>query len=544
MPEVGERYLGTVVKTTTFGAFVSLLPGKDGLLHISQIRKLAGGKRVENVEDVLEVGEKVQVEIAEIDPRGKLSLVPGRRGARPPRRPAEGRGDAPARRSGDAPASQRRRRRPCDRAATMRQRRQRTRTHVQPGADGRRAGASHRPAGRSARRHRDDAGRALGRLRHLGRRRLARRVPSHAGATHFLEHLLFKGTPTRTALEISAALDAVGGEMNAFTAKEYTCYYARVLDDDLPLAVDVICDMVTSSLIAPTDVEAERGVILEEIAMHDDDPTDVVHDAFAGRRCSATRRSAGRSLGTVESIARSRRAHRRLLPAALHARQPGRRRRRRRSTTTSVVRLVAHGVRAPGWATPAGRPARAADRRRGRRTVDAGVRSIDAADRAGQRHPRRRRARPHGRAAVRPRRPQRGARRRHVSRLFQEIREKRGLAYSVYSFASRYADTGTVRRLRRLPARQGRRGPRRSAATSRQGRRRSGITEDELERGKGQLRGALVLGLEDTGSRMSRIGKSELVYGSCCRSTRSSPASRRSRSTTYARSARRCSAVR
>ncbi len=76
MPEVGERYLGTVVKTTTFGAFVSLLPGKDGLLHISQIRKLAGGKRVENVEDVLGVGQKVQVEIAEIDSRGKLSLVP------------------------------------------------------------------------------------------------------------------------------------------------------------------------------------------------------------------------------------------------------------------------------------------------------------------------------------------------------------------------------------------------------------------------------------------------------------------------------------
>jgi polyribonucleotide nucleotidyltransferase len=76
MPEVGERYMGTVVKTTTFGAFVSLVPGKDGLLHISQIRKMVGGKRVENVEDVLSVGQKVQVEISEIDPRGKLSLVP------------------------------------------------------------------------------------------------------------------------------------------------------------------------------------------------------------------------------------------------------------------------------------------------------------------------------------------------------------------------------------------------------------------------------------------------------------------------------------
>ena len=105
--------------------------------------------------------------------------------------------------------------------------------------------------------------------------------PSLAGASHYLEHLLFKGTPTRDALEISSAMDAVGGEMNAFTDKEYTCYYARVLDDDLPLAVDLVSDMVTSSLVTTEDVESERGVILEEIAMHDDDPGDVVHDAFA-----------------------------------------------------------------------------------------------------------------------------------------------------------------------------------------------------------------------------------------------------------------------
>jgi polyribonucleotide nucleotidyltransferase len=76
MPEVGERFLGTVVKTTTFGAFISLLPGKDGLLHITQLRKLHGGGRIENVDDVVKVGDKIQVEIREIDDRGKLSLVP------------------------------------------------------------------------------------------------------------------------------------------------------------------------------------------------------------------------------------------------------------------------------------------------------------------------------------------------------------------------------------------------------------------------------------------------------------------------------------
>src|SRR6202789_2317115 len=124
---------------------------------------------------------------------------------------------------------------------------------------------------------------------------------THAGATHYLEHLLFKGTRKRSALDISAAMDAVGGELNAFTAKEYTCYYARVLDADLPLAIDVLSDMVTDSLIQPKDVDAKRGVILEEIAMHDDDPSDSVHEAFTAKLFGDT--PLGRPiLGTVDSI--------------------------------------------------------------------------------------------------------------------------------------------------------------------------------------------------------------------------------------------------
>lgn len=121
-------------------------------------------------------------------------------------------------------------------------------------------------------------------------------TPALNGATHYLEHLLFKGTHKRSALDISSAIDAVGGEMNAFTAKEYTCYYARVLDTDLPLAIDVVCDMLTGSLILQEDVDAERGVILEEIAMTEDDPGDCVHDLFAhtmlGDTPSAARSSA------------------------------------------------------------------------------------------------------------------------------------------------------------------------------------------------------------------------------------------------------------
>ena len=124
---------------------------------------------------------------------------------------------------------------------------------------------------------------------------------AHEGATHYLEHLLFKGTRQRTALDISAAMDAVGGELNAFTGKEYTCYYARVLDADLPLAIDVLSDMVTSSLIQPKDVDAERNVVLEEIAMNDDDPGDTVHEAFTAQLFGDT--PLGRPvLGTVGSI--------------------------------------------------------------------------------------------------------------------------------------------------------------------------------------------------------------------------------------------------
>src|SRR6201989_2226836 len=104
--------------------------------------------------------------------------------------------------------------------------------------------------------------------------------PSVAGAAHFLEHLLFKATPTRTAVQIAQSVDAVGGELNAFTAKEHTCYYAHVLDSDLELAVDIVSDVVLNGICAPQDVELERDVVLEELAMRDDDPEDAIGDVF------------------------------------------------------------------------------------------------------------------------------------------------------------------------------------------------------------------------------------------------------------------------
>ncbi len=127
-------------------------------------------------------------------------------------------------------------------------------------------------------------------------------TPALAGSSHFLEHLLFKGTTTRTALDIASAMDAVGGEFNAFTEKEHTCFYATVLDRDVALAVDILADVVLNATVAAQDVSVERGVVLEEIAMRDDDPSDLVHDEFSAALYGDT--PLGRPiLGTVDSIA-------------------------------------------------------------------------------------------------------------------------------------------------------------------------------------------------------------------------------------------------
>jgi predicted Zn-dependent peptidase len=329
-----------------------------------------------------------------------------------------------------------------------------------------------------------------------------------AGATHYLEHLLFKGTRRRSALEISAAMDAVGGDLNAFTAKEYTCYYARVLDEDLPLAVDIVSDMVTSSLIDAEDVDAERGVVLEEIAMRDDDPTDLVHDEFAIALYGDA--PLGRPiLGTIESInaltrdGLARYYHQRYLPPNLVVAVAG------NVEHDEVVRLVgaAFGGSLPGDARPSvprigGRPT--ATRGGGARVIDKDTEQAHLVL---------------GTAALSRTDEQRfalGVLNAALgggmsSRLFQEIREKRGLAYSVYSYTSQYADTGTFGVYAGCqPAKADEvlaicRDEIAKAAAG-------GITAAELARGQGQLRGSMVLGLEDTGSRMSRIGKSELVY--------------------------------
>jgi predicted Zn-dependent peptidase len=334
-------------------------------------------------------------------------------------------------------------------------------------------------------------------------------TPVLSGVSHFLEHLLFKGTRTRSALDISAQIEAVGGETNAFTAKEYTCYYARVLDADLPLAVEVVCDLVTGSVLAAADVETERGVILEEIAMHDDEPGDEVHDVFTeavygshplGRLISGSAKSiSALTRQQIETFYRKRYTPPTMVVAAAgnldHAK---------------VVRQVRAAFDRAGLTAPGGpAPRRTVGKRVPVRTGQVVVHNKDTEQAhvvlgctGYPRHDERRFAL--------------GALNNVLgggmsSLLFQQIREQRGLAYSVYSYTSQYADSGlfgvyagcapgkvdevlaiTREELARVA--------------------RDGITDEEIARGKGMLKGAVVLGLEDTGSRMSRLGKGELLY--------------------------------
>jgi predicted Zn-dependent peptidase len=333
-------------------------------------------------------------------------------------------------------------------------------------------------------------------------------TPSLAGSSHFLEHLLFKGTTSRSALEIASAMDAVGGELNAFTEKEHTCYYATVLDRDLSLAVEIVGDVVLDATIAAPDVEVERSVVLEEIAMRDDDPADLVHDEFASALLGDT--PLGRPiLGTEDSI------------RALTRRQIAGYYNRRYQPSTMVLAAAGNvdhdALVAQARQVFAGRLDEAAVAVTNRRTTPprgpaAPIRVVeDDTEQANivigtlglSRNDERRFALGVLSAAL-------GG--GMSSRLFQSIREERGLAYSVYSFISAYSDAGTLGAYAGCqPGKADEvvellvRGLDEAAGGE--------LSTQEIERGKGQMRGGLVLGLEDAGSRMSRIGKSELVYG-------------------------------
>ena len=324
-----------------------------------------------------------------------------------------------------------------------------------------------------------------------------------AGTSHFLEHLLFKGTPTRSAKDIANAFDAVGGDINAFTGKEYTCYFCRVLDDDLEMALDVLSDMVTNSVIDATELESERKVILEEIAMHEDAPDELVHDLFY--RSMWDGHALGRPvLGFNNTVGRVQRDEvvdywrERYSPPNLVVAAAG------NVDHQALVEGVARRVSMNG----------------GRKTLRGGSKPKPTPGINVHRRPT---EQAHIVTGVE------GLHRAHEdrhsltvldtilgggmsSRLFQEIREKRGLAYAVFSYRSLFADTGvfsiyagttpqnaqTVMDLVRDEV---------ASITA------DGITEAELERAKGHVKGSLVLSAEDPGSRMSRLGKQQITTG-------------------------------
>ena len=335
-------------------------------------------------------------------------------------------------------------------------------------------------------------------------------TPAVAGASHFLEHLLFKGTTRRSALEISSSIEAVGGEMNAFTSKEYTCFYARVIDTDLPMAIDVVSDLITSSIVSALDVDAERKVVLEEIAMRDDDPSDLVHDLYAETYYGDTQ--LGRPiLGTVESIKKmSRNAvfnyyKKRYLPQDLVVAVAGNIKHKK------VVEMVELALSADGFLDVKGAPQIRGNeilRKAKQSSVGLITRKTEQAHmfygmEGVARHDERRFAMGILASAL-------GG--GMSSRLFQEIREKRGLAYSVYAYAQQFAGSGQIgfyagcNPTKAIEVIEIIREVLTDVADH-------GMTHEEIDRAKGAVRGSLVLSQEDSGSRMSRIGKNEIVYG-------------------------------
>lgn len=333
-------------------------------------------------------------------------------------------------------------------------------------------------------------------------------TPALHGASHFLEHVLFKGTRRRSAEEISAAVEAVGGELNAYTTKEYTCFYARVQGWDADLAVDVLTDMITGSLVAAPDLDGERAVIQDEIAMHGDDPSEVVADLVAGELFAGS--GLGQAvIGSPDSI------------AALSRSQVVRHWRRHYRPGSLVVaaagqvdhdRLVAQlgplDDRGAGAAPGRTRPTKintAGGLVTGVRRVEQvsavlAYPSSGVFDPAGgyddRRHPLGLLSLILGGGMA--------------SRLFVEVRERRGLTYGIDAGETTYSDAGQW-------SVDWQCGPAKLAdilsvvRATLEEVAANGVTEAELARAKGQMRGQTVLSYESPSARMGRLGVNALL---------------------------------
>lgn len=321
------------------------------------------------------------------------------------------------------------------------------------------------------------------------------------GAAHFIEHMVFKGTQRRTAAALAEEMDAIGGQVNAFTTKECTCFHARVLDAHLPLATDILCDMFFSSRFAEEDVETERGVILEEIGMYEDNPEDLCAERLAlevYRGSSLARPILGRkatlSKMTGEWLRTYMREHYR--PDRIVVSLAGSFR------NQDVEELKARFSALEPGRSPAGRPGayRAAFTLK-KKAIEQNHLTLAFP------------GLPYGderRFALQLLSTTLGG--GMSSRLWQEVREKRGLCYSVYSYTAGHAETGLFAIYTALGREMEEEALRTICAAVRD-YAEHGISEEELSRAREQAKANILMGLESTQARMSHMGRGELLYG-------------------------------
>lgn len=326
--------------------------------------------------------------------------------------------------------------------------------------------------------------------------------PDEAGISHLIEHMAFKGTARRSARQIAEAIESVGGQMNAFTSKEYTCFYARVVDEHLPIAIDVLADMFFSSLFKADDIDREKKVIQEEIRMYEDAPDELIHDLFAQTVWSG--HPLGRPvIGTMDSVAGlSREAlldyhQRQYCPGNLVLALAG------NLTTDAAVSALRPLFEGAGAVSPDNRT-RIPETRVAKKSITKPLEQVHFCLGA-------------------PALSQHDDRIYTLqiintilgggasSRLFQKIREERGLVYAIYSYFTAFNDAGlftvyagtnaenlndvlelTWQEIEQLMD--------------------SGITPEELARTKEQIKGSLLLASESVTHRMHRLGKSEIIY--------------------------------
>jgi predicted Zn-dependent peptidase len=326
-----------------------------------------------------------------------------------------------------------------------------------------------------------------------------------AGVSHFLEHLLFKGTDRRDAATIAEAIESVGGDMNAFTSQEVTTYYVRVPDERLELAADILSDIVWHPSLRPKEIDSERQVILEELHMRDDEPEDLVHDVFTD--AVFPEHPIGRevigSAATIDGLQRVDIAafhDRHYHPSNVVVAAAG------NLDHDQVVDLVAqaleglNGSRPPRdvySGEPPPRPVAVLERPAEQAHLVLGMRALPHRD-------------PDRYALTVLNQALGGG---MSSRLFQEVRERRGLAYSVYSYRAALEETGILAvSAGTAPERFGELLTVLEEQLDRVVADR-GVSDRELDSAKGHLRGSLALSLESSGARMHRLGSSELSLG-------------------------------